>query len=58
VSKGAQFQPATKNPDTQEWLFRCAVDSPKTNKVRTYEGRAGDQLGAMLAVIDEINQAR
>ncbi len=56
AKKGANFQPATQNAQTLDWTFRCVV--PKANKIRTYEGHGRDQLSAMLAVLDEINQAQ
>jgi hypothetical protein len=56
--KGAQWQPATENTETHEWIFRCAVVNPATNKVSVYEGRDKDQLNAVLSALDDMNRIR
>jgi hypothetical protein len=56
AKKGANWQPPTQNAQTGDWTFRCVV--PNANKIRTYEGHGRDQLTAMIAVLDEINQAQ
>jgi hypothetical protein len=56
--KGAQWQPATENTETHEWIFRCAVVNSGTNKVSVYEGRDKDQLSAVLSALDDINKSQ
>ncbi len=57
-AKGALWQRTDPNGETGEWLFRCGIANPKTNTIHTYEGRARDQLGAMQAALDQINQGQ
>jgi hypothetical protein len=56
--KGVEWTLPSQNGETGEWLFRCGISNPKTNKIRTYEARAKDQLSAMLLVLDQINRAQ
>ncbi len=57
-AKGALWQRPDLNSQTGEWLFRCGIANPKTNTIHTYEGRAKDQLSAMQAALDQINQGQ
>lgn len=58
TKKGAIWQRPSGNGETGEVLFRCAIPNTKTNKIRTYEARAKDQLSAMQAVIEQIDKGQ
>jgi hypothetical protein len=57
TKKGAIWQRPSGNGETGV-LFRCGIPNPKTNKIRTYEARAKDQLTAMQAVIEQIDKGQ
>jgi hypothetical protein len=58
TKKGAIWQRPSGNGETGEVLFRCGIPNLRTNKVRTYEARARDQLSAMQAVIEQIDNGQ
>jgi hypothetical protein len=58
TKKGALWQRPDQNSQTGEWLFRCGIENPQTKKITTYEGRAKDQLSAMRAALDQIDQRK
>jgi hypothetical protein len=57
AARGILWQRLEMTRETGEWKFSCSVPNRQNPTLRrTYEGRARDYLGAMRAVLDQIDR--
>lgn len=57
AARGVIWQRLESAGDTGEWKFSCSIPSRQNPNIRrTYEGRARDALGAIQAVLEQMDK--